>query len=546
MRLDKSFFKDILVCLSLANLAYLPWWVEYLYKGIDSFYYYQPSEHLIDSTYLGALGFAVPTLAFFIYCGLRIFRKTSNFFLKCFLCTLTLFLLILAANGIRLGAGLTKHVLVVSFGWTWIWSLIGLSTSLIIYLLVFNRKLLLRLNYSLLLFLSPFILLTYGLSAYKIRHIAKLDNFNQLQAPILLAKSPHPKVVWIVFDELDQRIIFDDRPSHLSLHEIERLKTESLYATEAQIAAEKTISAIPALTTGKPIRSAKVIDSHELELSIEGQTYTPLWNEVSTVFSKAYKQGFNTALIGFFHPYKRILGNHLAFCPGSCHDGMQPNKSFAKTYLELLALWQGFPFMTFDGKEKSHIQMEKRRDIHLNTYAYLIAQTREALRKSELDLIFIHLPIPHLPVIYNTKEKQLSSSHHSFTPYQENLQLVDETLKIIREQLEQSGEWQRTVLIVTSDHGLRKERWGPLNVFPIESEIWEGIKINQARIPFIVRFPYQKNTLRYDKPFSSLLTKDIVLNILSKKIQTAENLSDWLDWRLSEASSTKIGAKEIP
>jgi len=546
MRINKSFFKDILVCLSLANLAYLPWWVEYLYKGIDSFYYYQPSEHLIDSTYLKALGFAVPTLAFFIYGGLRIFRKTSHFLLKCLLCGLTLFLLVLATNGIRLGAGLTKHVLVLSFGWVWIWSLIGLSTCLIIYLLVFNRKLLLRLCYSTLLFLSPFILLTYGLSAYKIHHIARLDKFNQSQASLLLAKSPHPKVVWIVFDELDQRIILEDRPSHLNLNEIERLTNESLYATKARTAAERTVSAIPALTTGKAVKSAKVVDSHQLALKIKGQTYHPLWNELSNVFSKAYKQGFNSALIGFFHPYKRILGNNLAFCPGSCHDGMQPSKSLTRTYLELLALWQGCPFMTFDGKEKSHIQIEKRRDIHLNTYVYLLNQTKEALSRPELDLIFIHLPIPHLPVIYDTQEQKLSSTHQSLKPYQENLQLVDHTLKAIREQLEQSGDWQRTTLIVTSDHGLRKERWGPMSVFSVEDEVWQRIQTKEAEIPFIVRFPNQKRSIRYEKPFSSLLTPDIVLNILNRRIQTAENLSDWLEWRLSEVSDTKLGFKETP
>lgn len=531
MRINKLFFKDILVCLSLANLAYLPWWVEYLYRGIDSFYYYQPSEHLIDSTYIKALSLAVPTVACFIYLGLKVFRNTTNFALKCVLCTLTLFLLTLAANGLRLSAGLTKHVLVLSFGWITIWSLIGVGMALVLYLLIYNRKALLKLTYLSLLLLSPFILVTYSLSFYKLQQIAALDNLNEPQAPTLLNTPRQPKVVWVVFDDLDHRVAFEHRPAGLVLEELDRLKAESLYATKAQAAAEKTVMAIPALTTGKIVKSAKVINSHHLALEIDGQDYTSLWNEMPTLFSKAYKQGFNNGLVGFFHPYKRILGHDLAFCPGDCNDAMQPKKSFGRTYLELLMLWEGVPFMTFDGKEKSHIQIEKRRDIHLNTYTHLLNQTQEALKKRELDLTFIHLPIPHLPVIYDTKEKKLSSTHHSLKGYQENLQLVDETLKAIREELERSGDWQRTFLIVTSDHGLHKERWGPKSVFSIESEVLELIKTNDGQIPFMVRFPHQKNPLRYEKPFSSLLVSDIILHLLNGKIQTAEELADWLDWR---------------
>src|SRR2546423_46880 len=42
------------------------------------------------------------------------------------------------------------------------------------------------------------------------------------------------RVVWLMFDELDQRITFEARPPGLELPELDRLRRESLYADAAR------------------------------------------------------------------------------------------------------------------------------------------------------------------------------------------------------------------------------------------------------------------------------------------------------------------------
>ena len=42
-----------------------------------------------------------------------------------------------------------------------------------------------------------------------------------------------PRVVWIIFDEADYRMIFEQRPASLEMPEFDRLREESLSANNA-------------------------------------------------------------------------------------------------------------------------------------------------------------------------------------------------------------------------------------------------------------------------------------------------------------------------
>src|SRR5262249_24445733 len=60
------------------------------------------------------------------------------------------------------------------------------------------------------------------------------------------------RVVWLVFEELDQRITFEARPAGLELPELDRLRRESLYADTARPPAAPGELTIPALITRRP------------------------------------------------------------------------------------------------------------------------------------------------------------------------------------------------------------------------------------------------------------------------------------------------------
>ena len=73
-----------------------------------------------------------------------------------------------------------------------------------------------------------------------------------------------PRVVWIIFDEADYRMIYDQRPAGLELPEFDRLRGESLSADNAISPTEATITSMPSLILGYRVSKATLTNSSDL------------------------------------------------------------------------------------------------------------------------------------------------------------------------------------------------------------------------------------------------------------------------------------------
>src|SRR5262249_57955272 len=93
------------------------------------------------------------------------------------------------------------------------------------------------------------------------------------------------RVVWLVFEELDQRITFEARPAGLELPELDRLRRESLYANAARPPAVTSDVTMPALITGRPVVAAAPINVRDLELTFRNGK-TALWSAEPNGFSR--------------------------------------------------------------------------------------------------------------------------------------------------------------------------------------------------------------------------------------------------------------------
>src|SRR5262249_20087702 len=130
--------------------------------------------------------------------------------------------------------------------------------------------------------------------------------------PVPLDRTPPSlrRVVWIVFEELDQRIAFEARPTGLELPELDRLRRESLYAHAARPPGGTTDVTISALITGRPVVAAAPLGPSDLQLTFADGKTAP-WSAEPNVFSRARVLGYDTALVGWSLPYSRILGGSL-------------------------------------------------------------------------------------------------------------------------------------------------------------------------------------------------------------------------------------------
>ena len=95
--------------------------------------------------------------------------------------------------------------------------------------------------------------------------------------------------------------------------------------------------------------------------------------------------------------------------------------------------------------------------------------------------------------------------------------------------MQQTGMWDPSIVLLTSDHQFRP------SFFDTESPEWPAEE-NEAlsgppdpQVPFILKLSGQKDAVRYDPPFNTVLTHDLLLALLRLEVSSPASVVSWLD-----------------
>src|SRR5205807_2671437 len=99
--------------------------------------------------------------------------------------------------------------------------------------------------------------------------------------------------------------------------------------------------------------------------------------------------------------------------------------------------------------------------------------------------------------------------------YLDGLALVDRTVGDLRAALERVGLWDRTTVLLSSDHYFRSSR-----LFDQRED---------HRIPFLLKLAGQKSSFHYSRPFSTIVDGRLLLAVLAGEVGDAASVSEWLD-----------------
>ncbi len=537
---EPGLLKNALICFSVANLCFLRRWYDLEHLNDRSMDYYRAapaSEDLLWATLISAC-----LLAGILWLGwLWVERSPTGMRLKLAHCSFLL-LLMFPLESVRrywnenldrfdLGANVALLLLEGFLAAGFAMALFGNSR-----IVRAGRRVALMLT---LLFPALIIDLT-------------LDHVNAESASAYLPKpslpmlparvGPAPRVIWLVFDEFDQRLAFEARPPSVSLNELDRLRAESLISNHAIQTARWTVLALPSLLSGRLFARAELVDAGTLRVFPDASQPGLSWRDQPNLFKEARSLGVNAELVGWHHPYCRVLGDSLVRCldvPG----GHPP----ASLVPELYATEEGVFRMV---GSLFHLQLEDVLDMlgfhtagsslsYSNRMSGAFIQRRQqqqyflirdrayqAAVDPRIDFLFVHFPTPHMYAIYARRKRDFALS--GATDYLDNLALVDRTVGELRGALERAGLWDRTAVLITADHGLRPDLWrGHYNWTPELEHLTAGG--NSEAVPFIVKLAGQKLPLVYSKPFSSVFTGALSLAILSGQVSTAEQTAAWLD-----------------
>jgi Sulfatase len=311
------------------------------------------------------------------------------------------------------------------------------------------------------------------------------------------------RIVWLLFDELSYDQTFDHRFPGLAMPAFDQFKHQSVIFTALQPAGYYTDRVIPALLLGKPVDNLRSNLDGAALVRVAGNKQWQPFDAHATLFADAQRLGWTTGVVGWYNPYCRILAGTLDYCFWRMGDGQSDGAVPERSALENAAA----PLME-TMRELEHrptFPLER----HAQDMAALMPQAEALLRDQSIRLVFIHLPAPHPPVIYDRHPGHL----RPVGSYIDNLALADRSLGELITTLSGTPLAQKTTVIVCSDHSWRIPMWRSTSVWSTEDEA-ASHGIFDPRPVLLIHFPGQQAEHDVTAPFKELRLHDIIEHLL--------------------------------
>ncbi|MCC7306024.1 MAG: sulfatase-like hydrolase/transferase [Acidobacteria bacterium] len=516
-------WKDLGAAFSLSNLFFIISWKELVYPGFHHYRRpFQPDVWEYLSVIVDAL---LLSLIFVALIGLS---KTSKRWLAP---TSTLILLI---SGILAFGPLSSEVIKWLFPEVERFVTLYLSGAILCICVLlaardrFSIPSIAKNLQLLALFLLPFSLLIYiEACRYHLFNDHSIFLPQTIERRDLATREAQPtgRIIWIIFDELDQALISAAKQNNTNIADLEKLAEQSFVAENAYAPNNRTQESIPALLTGVSLTEAFTISPNGLMLEPSDGTESFMFGQGNDVFSALQDRGINSGITGWYHPYCRIFQGRVANCfwsPLSAPNCRSIDRFKSCSKQVLFRALEKVPLITRIFPDLPGINFEllgETRQVQIERNQFLNTKVQEMLSNPNLGLVFFHSSVPHLPLIGRADEE-------GDITYYSSLEIVNETIRTVRNTLESTGQWENTVLIVSSDHAYRFKR---LRDFRQLSEKERNDSMVDTRIPFIIKFAGQNSRIDYEPRINTIVTKRLILDILDNKIKDAGELVIWLD-----------------
>ena len=267
----------------------------------------------------------------------------------------------------------------------------------------------------------------------------------------------------ILFDMLSYDFIFKNHKIEPVYNNLESFSNEADIYANAFSPAGTTSAAIARLTTGIDFENV----GHNLNRWTVRTKNSVEIKEISfyeTLFSMANKSGYNVFLRAFALPYLNNFGENVQ--SGKVH----PFDTLWRVGMHSL-IW---PLLSPGG-----IQHQKTTNEMLNDY---LSRIRTNPRNT---FFYTHWNIPHDPFIFNVEGKMMNrieltknliTKPDRKLKYQHQLIGTDAIFGKLIEALKNSGTYDESLIIVTSDHNIK------------------GYGFNMKHIPLLIKKPYQKRS----------------------------------------------------
>jgi hypothetical protein len=289
-------------------------------------------------------------------------------------------------------------------------------------------------------------------------------------------------VFLFVFDEWSYQRSYDGSELRPFFHNLRELAGRSFEFTNAHSQAGSTNPSVPRIIFQ---RDGLLRPKNGVAVWAEGDSALPS-PTVPSIFSAAEARGYQTSLIGFYFPYRAVLGKQVDHI---VHQAYVPKGERLSRRLALVTA-RNLSFLA----DPLSRQLWRRWNIPNVSENWVFINkewrglVRDLIRHSDANTFaMVHWPVPHGPWVLNED----GSYHGPFkrsrilgTPeeYRRHLAYVDLLLGETMAELDSVGLLDRALLIVTSDHSWKTDPDPSFHEAP-EARTW---------VPLIIKLPHQR------------------------------------------------------
>lgn len=285
----------------------------------------------------------------------------------------------------------------------------------------------------------------------------------------IAAAAPHkPRLVWILFDELAYKPVFEARDPALDLPNFDRLRQMSTLYSDVTPIAYRTTRAVPSLLLGRPVTDVTYTARNQYLVQFNGSSDWMPFDAGATLFGSARQHGLTTSIVGWYIPYCPMFVDVATDCYWSNADAQDRGPtSTGATFAQ--NVWFPLRIMV----EEAVAPRSAWADVaawnaggHIEAVKDLREHELETVANSQADMIYLHIPAPHPPAFWNRRTAAFAVGGS----YLDSLDYSDRLLGQILDTLEKQPRWADTTLIVHADHSWRTAMWRPLPGWSAEDE----------------------------------------------------------------------------
>ena len=304
------------------------------------------------------------------------------------------------------------------------------------------------------------------------------------------APEPDGDIYILILDAWSYRLTFRDRKVRPELPRLAEESSAMCSFSDAHAPGCHTINSLP-----------RFLFQREGDFALRGNevgfwdgSFVPM-KDLRSIFHGPRSEGYRTYMIGWYHPYEVMVGDHVDAVASSnafhwlgeepLQIGLQLYEEASRKVLER-SLLRGF----------SRKALYRKNHAFVHNTDFVMSRVRATIEEGRPGQFAVfHIPVPHFPFCYSAegqrpleKEYPLESAELAM----EQLVYTDRLIGELLDVLKRIGKYERATIVLTSDHTWRNDPELP----PRSARHW-------SHVPLFIKFPGQKERIDVDASFTT-------------------------------------------